>query len=68
MERRITFRIKTGYYLKLLMPETIKLFRSTKSKVTNDKNGENVSHLEITEAVLARFVDFNQKFYFLKNF
>ena len=60
MEKIITFRIKTGYYLKLLMPETIKLFRSTKSKVTNDKNGENVSHLEITEVVLARFVDYQQ--------
>ena len=60
MEKIIKFRIKTGYYLKLLMPETIKLFRSTKSKVTNDKNGENVSHLEITEVVLARFVDYQQ--------
>ena len=34
------------------MPETMKLFRSTKSKKNKDKNGENVSHLEITELVL----------------
>ena len=34
------------------MPETMKLLRSTKSKMTKDKNGENVSHLEITEVVL----------------
>ena len=34
------------------MPETMKLFRSTKSKKNKDKNGENVPHLEITEVVL----------------
>ena len=31
------------------MPETIKLLGITKSKITTDENGENVSHLEITE-------------------
>ena len=30
----------------------MKLLGSTKSKITKDKNGENVSHLEITEVVL----------------
>ena len=34
------------------MPETMKLLRSTKSKITKDKTGQNVSHLEITEVVL----------------
>ena len=34
------------------MPKTIKLLESTKSKITKDKNGENVPHLEITEVVL----------------
>ena len=34
------------------MPETMKLLGSTKSKITKDKNGENVAHLEITEVVL----------------
>ena len=29
IENRITFKIKTGYYLELLMPETIKLLGST---------------------------------------
>ena len=33
------------------MPETMKLFGSTKSKITNDKNGQNMPHLEITEVV-----------------
>ena len=35
-----------------LTPETMKLFESTKSKITKDKNGENLSHLDITEVVL----------------
>ena len=30
----------------------MKLFGSTKKKITRDKNGENVSQLEITEVVL----------------
>ena len=30
----------------------MKLFRSTRNKITKDKNGENVPHLEITEVVL----------------
>ena len=34
------------------MPETTKLLGSTKSKITKNKNGENVPHLEITEVVL----------------
>ena len=32
IENRITFKIKNGYYLELLTPETVKLFGSTKSK------------------------------------
>ena len=39
------------YFLELLTSETIKLLRSTMSKNKNE-NGENVSHLEITEEVL----------------
>ena len=30
----------------------MKLIRSTENKITKSKNGENVLHLEITEAVL----------------
>ena len=51
-ENRIPFKIKTGYYLELVTPETIKLLGSTKSKITKDKNGENVSDLEIIEVIL----------------
>ena len=33
IENRITFKIKRGYYLELLTPETVKLRASTKSKI-----------------------------------
>ena len=49
---RITFKIKTGYYLELLTAETMKLLKSTKSKLTKDKNCKNVPHLESTEVIL----------------
>ena len=52
IENRVTFKIKNGYYLELLTPETMKLLGSTKSKITKDKNGQNVPHLEIVELVL----------------
>ena len=46
IENRITFKIKDGYSLELLTKETMKFFGSTKNKITKDKNGENVPHLE----------------------
>ena len=52
IENTTTFRIKNWYSLKLLIPETIKLLGSTENKITKDKNGENVPHLEFTEVVL----------------
>ena len=52
IENRITFKIKSGYYLELLTPETMKLLGSTESKITKNKNGENVPHLETVELVL----------------
>ena len=52
IENTITFRTKTGYYFELLTSETMKLLGSTKSKITKNENGENVSYLEITEEVL----------------
>ena len=33
----------------------MKLLGSTKNKITKDKSGENVPHLEITEVVLLHF-------------
>ena len=55
-ENRITFKIKTGYYLELLTPQTMKLIK------TNDKNGENVSHLKFTEVVLVHCINFNNDY------
>ena len=52
IENRITFKIKTGYYLELLTLGTMKLLGRAKSKITKDKNGGNVPHLEITEVIL----------------
>ena len=44
--------MKTEYYFELLMLETMKLLVNIKNKINKDKDGENVPHLEITEAVL----------------
>ena len=52
IKNRIIFKIKTGYKLELLTPETMKLLGSTKKVVDQDKNGENVPKLEIVEVVL----------------
>ena len=52
IENRITFKIKNGYYLEILTLETMKLLGSTESKITKDKNGENVPRLEDVELVL----------------
>ena len=52
IENRVTFKIENGYSLELLIQEAMKLLGSTKNKITKDKNGENVPHLEITELVL----------------
>ena len=49
IENRITFKIKNGYYLQLLTPETMKLLGSTGSKITLKKMYLN---LEIVELVL----------------
>ena len=46
------FKIKSGYHLELLTPETMKLLGGTVNKINKDKNGENVPHLEVAELVL----------------
>ena len=37
MKNRITCKIKTGWYLDLLTPETMKLLGNTKNKITKKK-------------------------------
>ena len=61
-ENRITFKIKNGYSLELLTKETMKLLGSTENKITKDKNGENVPHLEITEVVLVHCIIVNNDY------
>ena len=52
MKIGLHLKLKIGYSLEPLTPETMKLLGSTKNKTTKDKNGENVPHLEIIEVVL----------------
>ena len=52
IKNRIVFKIKTGYKLELLTPETMKLLGSTEKVVNKDKYGENVLKLEIVEVIL----------------
>ena len=33
----------------------MKLLESTEKKITKDKNGENMSHIEVTEVVLVHY-------------
>ena len=55
IKNRIVFKIKTGYKLELLTPETMKLLGSTKKDVEKDKGGENVPKLESVEVVLVHW-------------
>ena len=52
VKNRIVFKIKTGYKLELLTPETMKLLGSIKKDADKDKDGENVPRLESVEVVL----------------
>ena len=52
IENRITFKIKSGYYLELLTPERMELLGNTVSKINKNKNGGNVPNLEVVEVVL----------------
>ena len=52
IKNRIVFKIKTGYKLELLTPETMKLLGSTKKDVAKDKDGEIVPKLQSAEVVL----------------
>ena len=51
-QNRIVFKIKTGYKLELLTPETMKLLGSGKKDVDRDKDSENLPKLESVEVVL----------------
>ena len=63
IKNRIVFKIKTGYKLELLSPETMKLLGSTKKDVDQDKNGENVPELESIKVVLMHCNVVNNNYY-----
>ena len=52
IKNRIVFKIKAGYKLEVLTPETMKLLGSTKKDFDSNKNSENVPKLESDEVVL----------------
>ena len=56
IENAITFKIKSGYYLVILIPAIIKLLSSTKSKINKDENGENMLHYTIQESCIQMFL------------
>ena len=55
IDKRITFKMKTGYYLELLIPETMKLLGSTKIKITENESSRDLPNLEMAEVVLIHF-------------
>ena len=62
IENRMTFKIKTGYYLELLTSETMKLLGSFQNEIGNNKNDENILHLEITEVKLVHCNNVNNDY------
>ena len=54
INNRLVFKIKDEYKLELQMPETMKLFGSTKKLIDKTKNGENVPSLEVAEVVFVQ--------------
>ena len=48
----IAFKVKAGYKLELLSPETMKLLVSAKKDVDKNKDGEDVPKLESVEVIL----------------
>ena len=47
INNRLVLKIKDGYKLELQMPETMKLFGSTKKLIGKTKHGEKVQTLEV---------------------
>ena len=54
IKNRIVFKMKTGYKLEFLTPETIRLLGSTKKYVDSDKNSENVPKLGSIKVALVQ--------------
>ena len=52
IKNRIVFKIKKGYKLELLSPETMKLLGSAKKDIDTDQGGEDVPKLESVDVIL----------------
>ena len=52
IKNRIVFKIKTGYKLELLFPETVRQLGSSKKDVDQVKDGEDIPKLESVEVLL----------------
>ena len=59
IQNRIAFKIKTAYYLELLILEIVKTYESAENKVTKDKSGGNIN---ITEVILVYLNLFNTSY------
>ena len=70
IENRITFKIKTGYYLELLMPEPMKLFGSKGNIVNSDyQQDSTVLYTFVPNKSFGQLLDISpKKFIFLKTF
>ena len=55
IKNRVIFKIKTGYKLELLPPETMQLLARSKKYINEDKDRENVLKLESVEVVLVHY-------------
>ena len=56
IKNRVVFKIKTGYELELLSPETVNLLESTKKDVDNDKDEEDLPKYQKAFKILFTFV------------
>ena len=54
INNRLMLKIKDGYKLELQIPESMKLFASTKKLTDKTKNRENIPSIEVVEIVLVQ--------------
>ena len=62
IKNRIAFKIKAGYKLELLSPETMKLLGSTEKDIDQDKDGEDAPKLESIQVVLVHCNSVNNNY------
>ena len=55
-------KIKDGYKLELQIPESMKLFASTKKLIDKTKNRENIPSIEVVEIVLVQCTEADNQY------